>query len=159
MSLTVQCPAFTEGQPIPRRHTGDGEDLSPPLTWSSLPSGTRQLSLIVDDPDAPTDEPWVHWVIYNLSPEPGGIAEGVRRDPRPAQPGGAAQGVNSWKTTGYRGPAPPRGHGVHHYHFKLYALDAPLGLEPGLDKRGLMNAMSGHILGQGELVGTYERPK
>ena len=73
-------------------------------------------------------------------------------------PEGATQGLNTWETVGYRGPAPPPGHGVHHYHFKLYALDAPLGLEPGLDKHELMNAMSGHILGHGELVGTYERP-
>jgi Raf kinase inhibitor-like YbhB/YbcL family protein len=159
MSLTVKCGAFTDGRPIPRRHTEDGEDVSPALTWTSIPPATRQLVLIVDDPDAPTEEPWVHWVIYNIPPSPDGLAEGVPTDPRPSTPAGAMQGMNTWGTIGYRGPAPPVGHGTHHYHFKLYALDAPLGLEPGLDKPALMNAMSGHILSHGEIVGTYERPK
>lgn len=151
MSLTVQSPAFTEGHAIPIRHTGDGEDLSPPLSWSPLPKGTRELVLIVDDPDAPSEEPWVHWLVYNIPATTDAIAEGH------PFPEGSAHGLNSWGTPAYRGPAPPKGHGVHHYHFKLYALDAPLGLEPGLDKRSLMNAMSGHILGHGELVGTYRR--
>lgn len=158
MSLTVQSPAFTEGHEIPRRHTGDGEDLSPPLTWTTLPAGTKELALIVDDPDAPSEEPWVHWVLYGIPPTPEGLPEGVQPDAAPSAPAGARHGRNSWDATGFGGPAPPPGHGVHHYHFKLYALDSPLGLEPGIDKRTLMNAMSGHILGHGELVGTYQRP-
>jgi Raf kinase inhibitor-like YbhB/YbcL family protein len=157
MSLSVRSPAFTEGHSIPRRHTGDGEDLSPPLSWSTLPTGTKELALIVDDPDAPTGEPWVHWVIYGIPATAEELPEGVAPVSNPPVPAGAIQGKNTWGTPGYRGPAPPKGHGVHHYHFKLYALDAPLGLEPGLDKHDLMLAMSGHILGHGELVGTYQR--
>lgn len=159
MSLTLQSAAFSDGQPIPRRHTEDGDDLSPALTWATLPADTKQLALIVDDPDAPTEEPWVHWVIYNLPPTSGGLAEGIVPGGTEPLPEGATQGLNTWGTIGHRGPAPPPGHGVHHYHFKLYALDAPLGLAEGLDKHALMNAMSGHILGHGELVGTFERPK
>ncbi len=159
MSLTLHTPAFADRHPIPARHTEDGEDFSPALIWANLPAGTHSLALIVDDPDAPTEEPWVHWVIYDIAPTPDGLPENVARDATLSGTLSALQGLNTWGTVGFRGPAPPPGHGVHHYHFKLYALDAPLGLEPGLDKRTLMNAMSGHILGHGELVGTYERPK
>ncbi len=157
MSLSVHSPAFAEGQAIPRRYTGDGEDLSPPLTWSTLPAGTTELVLIVDDPDAPSAEPWVHWLISRIPVAAEGLPEGIAPVPRPEHPAGAVQGRNSWGTPGYRGPAPPKGHGVHHYHFKLYALDAPLDLGSKLDKHELMLAMSGHILGHGETVGTYQR--
>jgi Raf kinase inhibitor-like YbhB/YbcL family protein len=157
MSLIVTSSVFTEGHAIPSRHTEDGADVSPPLSWSGVPEGTKALALIVDDPDAPTAEPWVHWVVYQIPAAAGGLAEGVARAARPAVPAGAVQGQNTWGTLGYRGPAPPRGHGRHHYHFKLYAVDEELALEPGLDKRGLMNALSGHILAHGELVGTYQR--
>lgn len=159
MSLTVHCPAFPDHGAIPRRHAGDGEDLSPPLTWSHLPTGTRELALIIDDPDAPSQEPWVHWVIYGIPATTLALAEGVHAAPHPPFPEGAAQGINSWGTSGYRGPAPPRGHGVHHYHIRLFAIDTALRLPPGLDSRALMNALSGHVLGNGEYVGTYERAK
>jgi Raf kinase inhibitor-like YbhB/YbcL family protein len=149
--------AFIEGHPIPVRHTEDGEDLSPPLSWSGLPKGTQELALIVDDPDAPTAEPWVHWVIYNIPADAPGLDEGVPRTPTLQNPAGSLQGRNTWGTIGYRGPAPPKGHGTHHYHFKLYALDAPLGIGPGLDKKAVLEAVSGHVLGQKELVGTYQR--
>ncbi len=157
MSLIVQSTAFADGRAIPRRHTGDGEDLSPPLSWSVLPPGTKELALIMDDPDAPRDEPWVHWVIYKIPATIPGLVEGIPPVVNPAQPLGAIQGKNTWGTIGFRGPAPPKGHGVHHYHFKLYALEEALDLKPGLEKKGLMNAMSGHILGHGELVGIYQR--
>jgi Raf kinase inhibitor-like YbhB/YbcL family protein len=157
MSVTIRAASFAEGQAIPRRHTGDGEDLSPTLSWSTLPPETKELALIVDDPDAPGDDSWVHWVIYKIPADAPGLPEGVPQSSHLDRPAGAVQGRNSWATFGYRGPAPPRGHGVHHYHFKLYALDQPLDLQPGLDKHDLMMAMSGHILGHGELVGTYQR--
>jgi Raf kinase inhibitor-like YbhB/YbcL family protein len=157
MSLIVQSPAIKPGQAIPRRHTGDGEDLSPPLSWSGLPSQTRELALIVDDPDAPSPQPWVHWVVYKIAATEQGIAEGVHAKAAPSFPASSIQGKNSWGTVGYRGPAPPKGHGIHRYFFKLYALDAPLALPPNLDKNGLIKAMQGHILGEGELIGTYER--
>ncbi|MFO0954083.1 MAG: YbhB/YbcL family Raf kinase inhibitor-like protein [Isosphaeraceae bacterium] len=157
--FSLTSAAFGEGQDDPRRHTGDGEDLSPPLSWSGLPRGRGSLALVVDDPDAPSAEPWVHWVIYDIPARLEEIPEGVHQADRPPFPEGASQGSNSWGTTGYRGPAPPRGHGVHHYHFTLYALDAPLKLLAGLDKRGLLKAMAGHVLDRADLVGTYERPR
>lgn len=157
MSITVRSTAFDDGQPIPGRHTEDGEDISPGLSWSGLPAGTKELALIVDDPDAPRAEPWVHWVLYKIPADIADLAEGVPYADTLAAPAGALQGKNTWGTIGYRGPAPPRGHGTHHYHFQLYALDAPLKVDPGLDKDGLLAAMKGHILDQGELIGTYER--
>ena len=124
-----------------------------------MPGGARQLALICDDPNAPRPEPWVHWVIYNLGPELAGLPEGVERTETPRQVAGARQGRNTWPSdnVGYRGPMPPPGHGVHHYHFKLYALDAPLNLQAGADKAALLAAMKGHILAETEVVGTYER--
>jgi Raf kinase inhibitor-like YbhB/YbcL family protein len=157
MALTLRSEAFTDGQATPRRYTGDGEDLSPPLSWSGLPAGTRELALIVDDPDAPRAEPWVHWVLAKIPADVGTLTEGLPRNPTLDVPLGAVQGKNSWGTDGYRGPAPPRGHGTHHYHFKLYALDAPLPVAQGTDKAGLLEALRGHVLGETELVGTYQR--
>ncbi len=157
MGLVIRSHAFEHGQAIPGKHTEDGEDLSPELSWSGLPAGTVELALIVDDPDAPTAEPWVHWVIYKLTPDLPGLAEGVAYAEAPAAPAGSLQGKNTWGTIGYRGPAPPRGHGTHHYHLKLYALGIPLQAEPGLDKASLLAAMQGKVIGEGELIGTYER--
>src|SRR5271166_4727649 len=155
MSSVLKSPAFDPGAVIPKRHTGDGEDLSPPLAWSGLPPDTRELALIVDDPDAPSPQPWVHWVISKIPAADPGIAEGVHPKPAPSFPSGAIQGKNSWGTIGYRGPAPPKGHGVHRYHFRLYALDAPLSVAAGIDKPGLLKAMQGHnsCLTPGRIVG------
>jgi Raf kinase inhibitor-like YbhB/YbcL family protein len=160
MSLHLTSPAFAAGQPIPRRHTGDGEDLSPPLSWSGLPVGTRELALIVDDPDAPTPEPWVHWLIYKIpaTESEGSLSEGIVPTSQLQDPAGACQGLNSWNTAGYRGPLPPRGHGSHRYQFRLYALDRRLTLGPNLDKARLLAAIKPHLLGQAELTGIYERP-
>jgi len=157
MSMTIRSDAFDNGRAIPRRHGEDGEDLSPPLTWSNPPEGTRELALIVDDPDAPRAEPWVHWVLYKIPADVRTLHEGIAGTPTLDVPPGAMQGKNSWGTDGYRGPAPPKGHGTHHYHFHLYALDAPLRAAQGLDKAGLREAMQGHVLAEAELIGTYER--
>jgi len=157
MSLIVRSPAFSEGSPIPRRHTGDGADLSPPLLWSGMPAAARELALIMDDPDAPTPEPWVHWIIYKVPVTTDGLAEGIPPVFRPGFPPAALQGQNSWKSVGYRGPAPPKGHGVHRYFFKLYALDSALDLPEGLDKPGLLEAIKGHVVAEGESMGTYQR--
>jgi Raf kinase inhibitor-like YbhB/YbcL family protein len=157
MSLTLQTKAFANGQAIPVRFTGDGADVSPELTWTDPPAGTKELALIVDDPDAPTAEPWVHWVIYKIPADVRTLAEGVPARPALDRPGGTVQGKNSWGTVGYRGPAPPKGHGTHHYHFRLHALDAPLQAAAGLDKNVLLKLMKGHILAQAEVVGTYQR--
>ncbi|NIP84815.1 MAG: YbhB/YbcL family Raf kinase inhibitor-like protein [Planctomycetales bacterium] len=159
MQITITSPAFEDGQPIPQKYTGDGQDRSPPLSWSHLPAGTKQLALICDDPDAPRAEPWVHWVIYQLPAKLDSLPEGVPQRERLEEPAGALQGANSWpsgQTIGYRGPAPPAGK-PHRYYFKLYALDTQLDLKPGLGKEDLLRAMEGHILGEGQLMGTYRR--
>jgi len=157
MALTIRSSAFADQARIPKRFTGDGEDVSPELSWSGVPAGARELALICDDPDAPTPEPWVHWVIYKIPATATGLRENIPKTGSLSEPAGALQGVNSWGTIGYRGPAPPRGHGVHHYHFKLYVLDTALNVAAGVDKKKLLSAMQGHIVAQGELVGTYQR--
>src|SRR5437868_14346230 len=121
MALTLRSDAFAHGRPIPRRYTEDGEDLSPPLTWSGLPEGTRELALIVDDPDAPRAEPFVHWVVYKIPVDSSGLPESRPSHAKSAAPlHGALQGENSRGELGYIGPTPPAGHGTHHYHFHLY---------------------------------------
>jgi len=160
--MNVTTEAFEPGGPIPQKYTGEGEDVSPALSWSGTPEGTKQIALICDDPDAPTKDPWVHWVIFAIPADAKGLPEGVPRDAELTSPAGAKQGLNSWPkdNIGYRGPMPPPGDGVHHYHFKVYALDAPVDLAPGkATKEALLKAMEGHILAQAEVVGTYERKK
>jgi len=161
MTLAITSSAFVQGHPIPKKYTGEGADVSPPLAWSGAPEGTKELALICDDPDAPTTEPWVHWVIYKIPAATKGLPEGVARKTKPKEPVGALQGKNSWPAgdnIGYRGPMPPPGHGVHHYYFKLYALDAPLDVEAGLDKKASLEKMRDHVLAESVLMGTYERP-
>jgi Raf kinase inhibitor-like YbhB/YbcL family protein len=157
MSITIQSGAFKPNDRIPRRHTGDGDDVSPPLSWANVPSGAKELALICDDPDAPRADPWVHWLIYKLPAGTTALPEGVATSEKLDAPAGAMQGRNSWGMIGYRGPAPPKGHGTHHYHFKLYALDASLDAKAGLDKDALLAKMKGHILAEGEVIGTYSR--
>jgi len=160
MSIQVTSTAFEDSQPIPKKYTGEGEDLSPPISWSGLPEGTKELVLICDDPDAPTAEPWVHWVIYKIPASVTGLPEGIGRKPRLDMPNGALQGKNSWpigQAIGYRGPMPPPGHGVHHYRFRLYALEARMIVEPGADKKTILDEIRGHVLAEGLLTGTYQR--
>lgn len=160
MTISIRSQAFAAGQPIPQKYTGDGADVSPPLEWQDLPAGTQELALVCDDPDAPTAEPWVHWVIYKILADVRELPEGVPAAAQLKSPAGAVQGNNSWTSgnrIGYRGPAPPPGHGVHHYRFRLYALDAALNVKAGLDKKALLKAISGHVLAEGELIGTYQR--
>lgn len=147
--MTVTSSAFEPGARIPTQYTGEGENVSPPLSWSGAPEGTKEFALICDDPDAPRAEPWVHWVVYKIPADSSSLPEGSA--------GGALEGKTSSGRSAYGGPMPPRGHGVHHYHFKIYALDQPLDLKPGATKDELLNAMTGHILAEGDLVGTYER--
>jgi Raf kinase inhibitor-like YbhB/YbcL family protein len=156
MPITIESPAFANGEPIPTKHTGEGPDVSPPLRWSGLPEGTRELALICDDPDAPRAEPWVHWVLYGLSAPVAGLPEGLPKDARLAQPA-AHQGGTDFGRVGYGGPMPPKGHGRHRYFFRLYALGQALELAPGLDKKKLLAALRPHVIGEGVLMGTYER--
>lgn len=160
MTLLISSTAFEADGKIAQQYTGDGQDLSPPLRWEGVPAGTQELALICEDPDAPTATPWVHWVLYRLAPTVTELPEGLSAASRLEQPVAAFQGRNSWstgRTIGYRGPAPPPRHGLHHYHFRLYALDHETKLQPGVDKAALMYALRDHILEQAEIVGTYER--
>jgi Raf kinase inhibitor-like YbhB/YbcL family protein len=159
MTIRVTSSAFENNRPIPKKYTGDGDDVSPPLAWADLPEKTKELVLICDDPDAPSAEPWVHWVMYKIPADAKGLPEGIARQPQLKNPAGALQGKNSWPSgdrIGYRGPLPPPGL-VHHYYFRLYALDAPIALEAGLAKEAVSDAIRGHILAKGELIGTYVR--
>ena len=159
-TIEVTSTAFAHEEPIPKKYTGEGADVSPPISWSGLPGGTKEIAIICDDPDAPTTTPWVHWVIYGIASDVQSLPAGLPPDKSITEPVAALQGQNSWpdgQTIGYRGPLPPPGHGVHRYYFKLYALDTPLSLQPGLTKDQLLKAMQGHILATGELLGTYER--
>jgi len=153
MNIQITSAAFADGQPIPAKYTADGSDISPPLAWTNAPAGTKSFALIVDDPDAPAGT-WVHWVIYNLPPTATMLAENTPQSPQ--LPDGSSQGLNSFKKTGFNGPAPPPGK-AHRYFFKIYALDATLDLKPGATKGDLLKAMDGHVLAQGRLTGTYSR--
>ncbi|HEX9570362.1 MAG TPA: YbhB/YbcL family Raf kinase inhibitor-like protein [Rhodospirillales bacterium] len=156
MPLIVKSSAFTDGQEIPRRHTCEGEDVSPPLAWSGAPAGTKTFALIVDDPDAPDPKApqmtWVHWVLYNLPAPAAALPEGVKPA---ALPAGTREGRNDWKRTGYGGPCPPIGR--HRYFHKLYALDAALADLGTPGKAELERAIKGHVLARAELVGTYQK--
>ncbi|HET7570171.1 MAG TPA: YbhB/YbcL family Raf kinase inhibitor-like protein [Gammaproteobacteria bacterium] len=145
----LTSPAFSAGGIIPVRYTCDGRGISPPLAWHGVPKGTRSLALIVDDPDAPRGT-FVHWVLYNLPASTTHLASGMK-----AASGTARFGTNSLGDAAYTGMCPPSG--VHHYHFKLYALDAPLPARGHMTKAALLRAMRGHELGMAELVGLYRR--
>lgn len=157
MPFAVTSSAFDQGSEIPTQHTCEGDDVSPPLAWSGAPDGTRSFALIVDDPDAPDPKApkmtWVHWVVYNIPASVTSLAEGAATK----LPGGAREGVNDWKRTGYGGPCPPIGR--HRYFHKVYALDTQLGDLGEPTKAALETAMEGHILGEAELVGTYQKRK
>jgi len=156
VKLTVTSSAFAAGERIPVKHTGEGADLSPPLAWSGAPSATAEFALIMDDPDAP-GQTWVHWVLYRIPNGTTALQEGIPTTETLGDPAGALQGKNSSNTIGYQGPMPPPGHGTHHYHFKVYALDKTVTLSAGATKQQLLGALQGHILAEGELIGTYSR--
>jgi Raf kinase inhibitor-like YbhB/YbcL family protein len=146
--LALRSPAFANHEPIPARHTADGENVAPALEWSGVPDGTAAFAVVVHDPDAPLVDGFTHWVAYGIPGDARGLREGG---------GDAVEGVTSRGDSGYRGPAPPPGHGVHHYYFWVYALDEDLGLEPGLERRALFERIEDHVIEQARLVGTYER--
>ena len=151
LELAVLSAAFAMGAAIPDRY-GCGSH-SPALAWGDVPTNTQSLAILCDDPDAPAGD-WVHWVVFNLAPDVRALPENVARDA--ALPGGAVQGVNDYDRRGYDGPCPPPGR-PHHYHFKVFALDARLALDASGRKADLMQAMRGHVLAQGDLVGSYAR--
>jgi len=155
IAMTIQLTSsdFAEGRPIPEKYTCDGADISPPLKWTNIPQGAKSLALVCDDPDAPAGT-WVHWVLYELPPAVTEMPEGVPTTETIFN--GAKQGVNDFKRIGYGGLCPPRG-GPHRYFFRLCALDAELQLKAKATKKDLLRAMEGHILAEGQLMGTYKR--
>jgi hypothetical protein len=153
MTMQITSSAFTEGQPIPKKNTCEGADVSPPLAWTNVPEGAKSLALICDDPDAPMGT-WVHWVLYNLPPDTRTLGENVPK--KPALDNGAMQGTSDFRRPGYGGPCPPPGK-PHRYFFKLYALDTVLALKDGAAKKDVEKAMQGHVLAEGQLMGTYKR--
>jgi Raf kinase inhibitor-like YbhB/YbcL family protein len=156
-AMTLTSPDFDDGQPIPAKHAyeGEGENVPPRLEWSNLPEGTAELALIVEDPDAPTPEPWVHDVLYKI-PVDATAEEMVLRGTAVDSVARFFQGLNSWHEAAWGGPKPPHGK-AHRYVFTLYALDAELDVAPGLTKEDLLDAMAGHVLATATLVGTYRR--
>ena len=145
--MKISSTAFANESSIPAQYTCDGANSSPELVWTDVPEKTKSLTLIVDDPDAPSGL-WTHWVVYNMSAE--------SRGPAHQLPPGARQGKNSFDETGYGGPCPPKGHGSHRYFFRLYALDDMPNLPSGADSVALKAAMKDHVLETAELMGRYE---
>lgn len=146
--LAIESPAFEHHKRIPDDHTCEGTDTSPELRWSSVPDGTRELVLICHDPDAPLTHGFTHWVLYGIPPAATGLAAGEAS---------YSSGRNDFGSEGYGGPAPPPGHGTHHYYFHLYALDAEMGLAPGLTRGEVLDRIDDHIIEQARVVGTYSR--
>ncbi len=153
VTIHLTSPAFAHEGAIPEKHTCDGDDLSPELAWSGVPAGAESLALVCDDPDAP-GRTWVHWVLYDLPADAAGLPEGLSAEAE--TPVGGIQGENDFGRLGFGGPCPPPGKS-HRYFFRLYALDTMLELAAGASKQDVIDAMEGHILAQGELMGTYQR--
>ncbi len=149
-TMELTSASFHDGR-IPQTFTCDGSDQSPQLAWTTPPAATKSLALVVTDPDAPSGV-FTHWLLYNLPPATRQLAECQTKVPE--LPDGSHQGRNDFDRIGYGGPCPPRG-SVHRYFFRLYALDAPLNLVPGVPRNQLETAMQGHILAQGELIARY----
>ena len=160
-NFQISSEAFALGKTIPPQFTGEGADRSPPLVWGGVPESTREFALIVSDPDAPAGT-WIHWVLYNI---PGDVTKLPEAMPRLAMlqvPAGVRQGRNSWpeNNVGYRGPMPPPGSGPHRYYFSLFALDAPIQLDPAeATADALQREMADHVLAEAQTMGIYERKR
>lgn len=148
-TLEVTSSAFHVGQELPRSATADGEGIPPPIAWKGVPEGARSMALVCEDPDAPFPEPFVHWIVYGIPAKDGTLDTSALSTAR--------EGLNSRGTRGYTGAAPPPGHGTHHYHFQVFALDTELPLHPGAGRSALLAAMRGHVVAWGDHVGTYGR--
>ena len=144
--LRIKSPVFEGHKRIPDKHTANGENVAPPLEWSGVPEGTEAFAVVVHDPDAPLVDGFTHWVAYGIPGDTTSLPEGGE---------GPVQGVNSMGEEGYIGPAPPPGHGPHHYYFWVYALDQNLDLPPGLDRRSLLEQIEDHVIEQARFIGTY----
>jgi len=158
--MRLRSKAFADSERIPTPYTDQGEDKSPPLEWDDAPEGTREFALMMVDPDAPQQDVWVHWLMYGISPDMRQLPEGIERSATVDQLNGVRQGCNSWgkNNIGYRGPAPPAGHGQHRYYLTLFALGEPLDLEPGADLDAVTAAIDNRqVLARATLMGTCER--
>ena len=158
MALKLTSSAFPANGPIPSTYTCEGSDSSPPLQWSDAPKGTKSFALIVDDPDAPDpakpQRTYVHWVVYAI---PASVTSFEENAAKSGLPAGAKQGSNDWNKQTYGGPCPPIGR--HRYFFKLYALDSELSGLNNPRKSDVEKAMQGHVIGNAQLVGTYQKQK
>lgn len=155
MTFALKSPAFEDGQEIPQKYVRAGQNLSPPLFWEDAPEGTRSFLLSVEDPDAPRGV-FRHWAVYDMTPECTRLSEGATAG---AKTESLAQGINDFGNACYDGPQPPKGHGVHHYHFRLAALDVEtLHCEQKPAVADLLEAASPHVIATADLVGTYETP-
>jgi Raf kinase inhibitor-like YbhB/YbcL family protein len=152
MAIIVTSSAFKEGGMIPAKYTCDGQNISPPLKWEQIPKGTKSFALISDDPDAPMGT-WVHWVMWDIPAEANGLPENI--PPKKELLDGSKQGISDFRRPGYGGPCPPSG--THRYYFKIYALDVKLDLASTCAKQDLLEAIKGHILAEGSLMGKYQR--
>lgn len=157
MAFRLESSAFVDKAKIPSEYTGEGSDMSPPLKWSGAPPGTQEFALLVEDPDAPQEEPWVHWIAYKIPANVDTLPKNIKKMSEVSSPTRILQGQNSFQNKGYGGPMPPKKHGAHRYFFKLFALDAPLPDEHGLSKEDLLKKIEGHVLDEAQLMGTYER--
>ena len=146
-TMNLNSTSFFPGSRIPDKYSAYGQNVSPELSWSDVPQGTQSLVLLVEDPDAPKSQPFVHWLVYNIPTSTDSTSEGHA-------PAGGLVGKNDNGTDDYFGPKPPSG--VHHYHFKVFAIDEKVTLPSGASKNDVMKAIQGHTLGKGEIVGTYE---
>jgi len=155
-TIDVTSSAFGDGESIPTKYTGEGEDVSPPLSIGTVPEGTRSLALVVDDPDAP-DPPFTHWLVWAILPETRSIPADLPAARRLDALDGAIQGRNDFDELGYRGPLPPSDDGPHRYRFTVTALGTTVDLEPGSGREAVDDALAGEVLGAGRLVGTYAR--
>ena len=163
MTLRVTSPAFADGQPIPDKYATD-DNISPPLAWENLPPGTKSIAVMVEDPDAPGVNPFVHWIIYNIVPTETGLAENIPHAEALEKPNYARQGRNSSKgnaaSIGYYHPAPPAGEEPHHYHFQVFALGKMLEYDGNpMGRAEFLRQITGQVLASGSLVGTYQMPR
>lgn len=154
--MKITSRAFQDGERIPEKYTGEGEDVSPPLDFEGVPEEARSLALIVDDPDAPA-KTWVHWLAWGLPADVGELPPNVPKDEVVEELEGMRQGRTDFDDVGYGGPMPPKGHGTHHYRFTLYALDRHIDLDAGATRDALERRLDGHVIDEARLVGTYER--
>lgn len=150
--ITVESSAFDDGEEIPAKYSLGGKNVSPPISWSGLPRFAKSLAILCEDPDAPAGI-WTHWVIFNIPPNTQALPEDLPDDG--ILPGGMLHGINDFGRLGWDGPAPPEG--IHRYVFEVYALNTMLDLGPGIKRSDLLEAMKGHVIGRGRLIGTYER--